>query len=141
MKEVSKMKLSQGIIAFLIGYFTYSMIEILYRGETHWTMALTGGAAMSVLYAINSGRTMTLLKSCFIGAIAITSIELLVGITVNIIMGWNVWDYSAVPMNFMGQICLPFSAAWFLLCIPARWVCIGISRKFRSNDIAPKQQI
>lgn len=131
------MKISQGIIAFLMGCFTYSMIEIIYRGETHWTMTLTGGAALCVLYIINSRRRMTLLKSCFTGAAVITAMELLVGIAVNMTMHWNVWDYSAVPMNFKGQICLPFTAAWFMLCIPARWVCSGIKRHF-SDSLAVK---
>ena len=80
------MKFSQGIFAFLMGYFIYSMIEIINRGYTHWTMALTGGAVLTILYAINCRRTMTLIKSCFIGTFIITSIEFAVGIFVNIIM-------------------------------------------------------
>ena len=27
----------------------------------------------------------------------------------------NVWNYSALPLNIMGQICLPFSLLWLLL--------------------------
>ena len=38
---------------------------------------------------------------------------------VNIILQWNVWDYSNVPFNVMGQICLPFSIIWFFLSLPA----------------------
>ena len=30
-------------------------------------------------------------------------------------MHLNVWDYSHVPMNFMGQICVPFTLLWFPL--------------------------
>lgn len=126
------MKLSQGIFAFLMGYFIYSLIEILNRGYTHWTMALTGGAVLAILYFINSRRTMTLIKSCFIGSVIITAIEFAVGVFDNIIMDWNVWDYSDVPFNLLGQICLPFSAAWFLLCIPAYYVCRAIRRRFEA---------
>ena len=32
---------------FLLGYFTYSLMEILFRGYTHWTMAVTGSSALS----------------------------------------------------------------------------------------------
>lgn len=124
------MKLSQGIFAFLMGYFIYSLIEIINRGYTHWTMALTGGAVLAILYYINSRRTMTLIKSCFIGSVVITAIEFAVGVFDNIIMKWNVWDYSDVPLNLLGQICLPFSAAWFLLCIPAYYVCRAIRSRF-----------
>lgn len=124
------MKLSHGIFAFLMGYFLYSMIEIINRGYTHWTMALTGGIVLAILYAINARRSMTLLKSCFIGAVIITIIEFAVGIFVNIIMDWQVWDYTDVPLNILGQICLPFSGIWFLLCIPAYFLCREIRKKF-----------
>ena len=128
------MKFSQHLFAFLMGYFIYSLIEILNRGYTHWTMALTGGVILSILYGINRRKTMTLIKSCFIGAIIITGTEFTVGIFDNIIMHWNVWDYSDLPFNLMGQICLPFSFAWFFLCIPAYYVCRGIRKQFSSPD-------
>ncbi len=129
------MKLSQNIFTFLLGYFIYSLIEIVNRGYTHWTMALTGGAVLTILYMINSRNTMTLIKSCILGTVIITSIEFTVGIFVNIIMGWHVWDYSTVPMNILGQICLPFSGVWFLLCIPAYYLCSAIRRQFRRTDM------
>lgn len=133
------MKLSQGLFAFLMGYFCYSLIEILIRGYTHWTMALTGGMVLAILYAVNSSRTMTLIKSCFIGAVIITAVEFAVGVVVNIIFGWNVWDYTDIPLNLFGQICLPFSGLWFLLCIPAYYVCTGIRRKFIAPDISASE--
>lgn len=124
------MKLSQGLFAFLMGFFIYSLLEIVGRGYTHWTMAVTGGIVFSILYNLNSRRTMTLIKSCITGALIITAIELAVGVTVNLILGWGVWDYSEVPLNFLGQICLPFTALWFLLCIPAYYLCIAIRNIF-----------
>ena len=33
------------IVLFLIGSFGYGSLELLWRGFTHWTMALTGGLA------------------------------------------------------------------------------------------------
>lgn len=134
------MKFSQSAYAFLMGYFIYSMIEIIYRGSTHWTMALTGGIVMAVLYALNRRQTMTLIKSCIIGAVIITAIELIVGVTVNLIMGWHVWDYSSMPMNFMGQICLPFSMAWFFLCIPAFYLCKAIRLRLDPQKTIPAKR-
>lgn len=127
------MKLSQSIFSFLMGYFIYSLIEILARGYTHWTMSLTGGAVLAILYNLNSRKTMTLIKSCILGSLVITSLELAVGIFDNIIMGWHVWDYSDMPLNFLGQICLPFSAAWFMISIPAYYLSIAIKRQFESK--------
>lgn len=128
------MKLSQHIIAFFMGYFLYCLFEIDTRGYTHWTMALTGGLAMTVLYSINSRDGMTLMKSCFLGALIITAMEFAVGVFDNIIMRWDVWDYSDMPFNIMGQICLPFSFAWALMCIPAFYLCRMIRLRFSSQN-------
>ena len=35
-------------------------------------------------------------------------------------LGLHIWDYSSLPFNLLGQICLPFTVLWFflaLLCI------------------------
>lgn len=124
------MKSAQYFFSFLMGYFIYSLIEILNRGYTHWTMALTGGLILMILYALNNCEGVTLLKSCFIGSVIITAVEFIVGVFDNIIMHWNVWDYSGMPFNVSGQICLLFSCYWFLLCIPAYYLCRIIHRKF-----------
>ena len=36
--------------------------------------------------------------------------ELLTGLAVN--QNYTVWDYRAMPLNFMGQICLTYSLLW-----------------------------
>ena len=131
------MKLSQLLFSFLMGFFCYSFIEIVMRGYTHWTMSLTGGTVLTILYAVNSRRTITLIRSCIIGTFIITAIELTVGIFDNVIMHWNVWDYSDMPFNFLGQICIPFSAFWFVLCIPANRLCKRISRQFGNKKAVP----
>ena len=46
------MKISEAMFSFLMGFFIYSLVEILARGYTHWTMALTGGFVLSVLYSL-----------------------------------------------------------------------------------------
>lgn len=130
MDRGTDMKLSQYTFAFLMGYFIYSLIEILCRGYTHWTMSLTGGLILALLYGLNSVKTMTLIRSCFAGSIIITAVELTVGIFDNLIMHWNVWDYSDMPYNFLGQICPMFTFFWFLLCIPARFLCRTIQQRF-----------
>lgn len=49
--------------------------------------------------------------------------EFVVGLIVNVAWKQNVWDYSNLPLNIMGQVCLPFSILWFLITIPALGVC------------------
>lgn len=124
------MRFSQYIITFFMGFFLYSLVEIVGRGYTHWTMSLTGGIIFSALYAINSCKGITLIRSCFVGALLITAVEFAVGIFDNIIMRWEVWDYSKLPLNFMGQICLFFSLYWYILCIPAYYLCRLLRKRF-----------
>ena len=56
------------------------------------------------------------------GAAIVTALELLVGLIVNRWLGWDVWDYSDVPLNLWGQVCLPFAVAWFFLSALSVWL-------------------
>lgn len=123
-------------IAFLYGFFLYSMLEIAFRGYTHWTMALTGGIVLTVLYDMEHRLHAHFLLRALLGALFITATEFTVGVADNILMGWQVWDYSEAPLNLLGQICLPFSALWFLLCIPAGLFCRTIGRRFQPRSDA-----
>ena len=114
---------------FLTGCFIYSLMEISARGFTHWTMTLTGGIILTILYEMFTGlRSVPFWQKCILGSLIITSVEFTVGVIVNIILGWNVWNYSDMLFNILGQICLLFTVLWFFLCIPAGFVC-GIIRK------------
>lgn len=70
---------------------------------------------LSSFYYISKFTGLTFIQKCLIGAIIITVIELLLGIWFNLLLGEGVWDYSNMPLNFMGQICLPFSLIWLAL--------------------------
>lgn len=121
---------AKNLIVFLTGGVIYSLIEILFRGFTHWTMTLTGGLCLLILFTVFSEKKMSLPAKCLFGAFVITSLEFAVGCIVNIILGWDVWDYSHCPYNLWGQICLPFSAAWFLITIPVDLLCKGFYKAF-----------
>ena len=98
---------------FLTGGAAYSLLEILWRGYTHWTMTITGGVCFTVLYILHVyGLRIPFLARCVIGSAAITLVEFAVGCTVNLWLGWGVWNYANVPGNLLGQICLPYSLLW-----------------------------
>ena len=119
------------ITVFILGAFGYTILEIIWRGYSHWTMTVTGGFCMTILFLLNeSVSSWDLSAKCFVGCILITSVELVVGILVNLILKWNVWDYSSIPMNFMGQICFPYTVLWYFLCIPVMWICTRLDRIF-----------
>jgi uncharacterized membrane protein len=51
------------------------------------------------------------------GSAAITALELLAGLLVN--RNYQVWDYRAMPFQFMGQICLNYSLLWIPVSLAA----------------------
>ncbi|MGM9647022.1 MAG: hypothetical protein ACI3YH_02690 [Eubacteriales bacterium] len=119
------------ILLFLLGAVGYPLIELAWRGRTHWTMSLAGGISMVLLLLI-SRAALPLPVLWILGALAITAVEFAIGCVVNLGLGWNIWDYSMLPMNLLGQICLPFTAVWFILSIPAVSLCQIIERAWMS---------
>lgn len=106
------------IIVFILGGYAYAMIEILFRGYTHWTMVLTGGACILTMYMLTDWlMSVPLVVGALMCALIITFYEFCVGIIVNLRLGWQVWDYSDMPGNILGQICPTFTILWFLLCL------------------------
>lgn len=112
------MKKLRPLILFVIGGLIYILIELVARGRTHWTMFIVGGVAFFLVGCINEKeRKMPLIRQMLIGSIVITVLEFLCGCIVNLWLGWNVWDYSNMPLNLLGQICLPFTVLWFFLSV------------------------
>ncbi len=125
---------------FLVGSLLYSLMEILFRGYTHWTMTLLGGLSGALLYKVSANDAMPFAFQSASGALLITAAEMAVGVFVNLRMRWSVWDYSDVPLNLLGQICLPFTLLWFFLCMPGIWLCRCIRRQLftgGNDDIIP----
>lgn len=114
-------------VVYSVGAVGYTLVEMLWRGYSHWTMALTGGACLALIY-LNESRhhTAPLWKRCLVGSLIITNLELAVGFVVNIILRWQVWDYSNQVLNLFGQVCALYSGLWFLLCMPATKLCAGL---------------
>lgn len=124
-----KTKAERYIIIFGLGAVIYGAIEVLVRGYTHWTMALTGGAVMALFMLINRTKDVHILLRCLLGALVITSLEFAVGAVVNLGLGWDVWDYSEKPLNIMGQICPLFTLGWFALSLPGFMLCTAVEKR------------
>lgn len=122
------------LFLFWFGGSTYVALEVIWRGYSHWTMLILAGILFIVADLLNeiwswdfSLRLQVLIATC----IATVS-ELLTGLIVNVYLGWNIWDYSNVPFNFLGQICLPYTFLWAILMTVAiilgdviRWKFFG----------------
>ncbi len=108
------------LILFLFGAYAYGLLEVLWRGNSHWTMMIAGGICFSAFAFISEklGK-IPLLYKCILGSLTVTLTELIFGSIFNLGLGMTVWNYSHIPLNFHGQICLLFSVLWGLLCIVA----------------------
>lgn len=94
---------------FLLGGSAYVGLEYLWRGWSHISMFLAGGTAFLLLGKLRS-KNQSLPLRALEGSGIITGVELAAGLLVN--RGYRVWDYRGLPLNFLGQICLPFSLLW-----------------------------
>jgi uncharacterized membrane protein len=108
------------ILLFFVGGYSYSGIEVLFRGYSHISMLIAGGICFILIGRLNEifPYNISLISQMFISAIIITSIEFVVGLIVNVWLNLNVWDYSNLPYNVLGQICLLYTNIWFFLSLP-----------------------
>lgn len=117
---------------FILGWFggsTYCSLEVIFRGRSHWSMVVLAFILFLLIGNLNNlfPWEMSLAKQGIIGACMVTVLEFITGCIINIWLGWNVWDYSNMPLNILGQVCLPFSLLWILLAI----VCIIVDDYLR----------
>lgn len=106
----------------LIGGALYVLLELLWRGRSHWSMFFLGGICFVCIGLINEliPWEMPVWQQVIIGACIITALEFMAGCIVNLWLGWAVWDYGSLPGNIWGQICPQF----FLLWMPVAFVAI-----------------
>ncbi len=110
---------TRGFSELLLGLFGalgYGLLEIFWRGCTHWSMLLAG--AFCVFAIDHLDRTCGGIgdwgKAC-LGGLIITMVELTFGVVFNFWARAGVWDYSALPFNFQGQICLYYALLWVVI--------------------------
>lgn len=115
---------------FLLGAAGYPMLELLYRRRTHYSMSLAGGLSAMLIGKVSRTAIPRVAKP-LVCAAGITGIEALCGSI------WNrehqVWDYRHVPLNWRGQVCLPYSLLWCGLSAGL----LGYLDKRKHADIPP----
>lgn len=116
------------ISSFLIGAAGYPLLELAYRGRTHYSMAIAGGLSMLLIRRMAKTRCAWPVRILACGA-GITGIEYLCGIIWN--RRYTVWDYRHQRLNFRGQICLRFTAIWCVLsgCALGAYALIGKQKR------------
>lgn len=125
-----KDKINEKLILFTVGFCLYITIEVLFRGYSYPLMGIVGGISVLLLDAINNiiSFDVDVLIQGSIGMSIITFFEFAIG------TAWNylpfipvMWDYSNVPLNYKGVICVPFMFAWFALSLVGIFVADSIN--------------
>ena len=120
-------------VLFGLGAFAYGLLEVIWRGYSHWSMMVAGGICFVIFSLIAQKlKHLPLLYQCIIGSLTVTVTELIFGLFFNLALGLSVWDYSRIPLNLFGQVCLLFSVLWGFLsafAIPFSGMIIGFLKK------------
>jgi len=124
MKKISLLFILMGIFYVFIEVSWTSLIQIPVQGfrlvgsSSLWMMVVGGflGVIVGGFNQLNWVRkTFNVFWQSIVGATVITSIEFLSGLFLNVLCGFNIWDYSSFPLNILGQVCLPMSFVWFCI--------------------------
>lgn len=125
-------KLIKYFFLFMVGGLIYYTIECIYVGHSHPSMYILGGICFICIGLLNEyfNDKMSLVSQMVVSALIITVLEFFGGIIINRYLKYNVWDYSDMPYNLMGQINLLTSAGWFLLSLPAILLSAYLRHRF-----------
>jgi len=125
MKKLIVLFVLMGIlyVFFEVAFGAFSKLfagEFQLVGASSLYMLIVGGFLGVTLGIFNTSnwvrKTFNVFVQSLIGAVLITLIEFISGCILNIGLGFNLWNYSMFSLNLCGQVCLPFSIIWFLIC-------------------------
>ena len=104
-------------VLLIIGGTAYVCIELIWRGHSDISMAVLGAISFVLIGNINESLPWELpfWIQCLIGTGMIVVLEFVSGCILNLWLHLGIWDYSNMPLNLLGQICLPFTIGWFFL--------------------------
>lgn len=107
------------------GGAVYFLLEVVYKTVTNhperisWTMLV-----LAIILCIPVERAgyqlpweCPLWVQALICTTLVTIVEFLAGCVLNLWLGMDIWNYSELPLNLLGQICLPFFIVWWILCV------------------------
>lgn len=132
----SYLNLLKQLVLFVIGGSIYIDIELLWRGHTHSSMFFLGGLCFVCCGLLNEyiSWEMRLHYQMLLGTAIVTVLEFIAGCILNLWLGLNVWDYSELPYNLLGQICVPYCLLWIPLVLLAILLDDWVRWRFFGED-------
>lgn len=132
--------INKNLFLFCFGFCIYIAIEVIFRGYSYPASGLMGGLAIALIDKINDKISwdIDLIIQAIIGSCLITFMELILGLLF-LNFDWIpiMWDYSNMPLNYKGIICLPFSLLWMLLSVVAIFLADAINYYFLNECEVP----
>ena len=130
----------KNLVLFFAGFCTYITIETIFRGYSYPLCGMMGGLSVMIIDKINDEISwdVDLLFQALYGSALITVIEFIVGFIAKYTHIIPImWDYTDVPFNFDGIICIPFSVAWLFLSVIAIFLADSINYYVFEDTIVP----
>lgn len=130
------------LFLFWFGGSFYITLEVFYRMYSHYSMFLLAGTVFIIVDGLNEVWSWEtgLIKQVLIGTIIALIGEFVTGCIVNLWLGLNIWDYSDLPFNLLGQICPQFALVWMPIILIAIILGDVIRWKF-FNEETPRYKI
>ena len=95
-------------------------------------MFLAGGSCLLLIGRLEETEPkLPLALRVLAGAGIITMVELAAGLLFN--RSYTVWDYRDLPLNYKGQICLPFCLLWIPISAVAGKAYLWLDKKISAN--------
>lgn len=117
-------KVSEYLFLWALGGTVYYSLEMVFRGFSHWTMFVLGGICL-VFFTVQ-GQMLhwedPMWRQILRCTVFVVSAEFITGIIVNKWFQLAIWDYSTMPLQLFGQICLPFAILFSGLCAVGIWL-------------------
>ena len=119
------MKKQELLTVYAIGSVGYRFIEVLWRGRTHWTMGILGGACFLIMYVTEAAhRHMRLACRALISSLCVTTVEFFSGLLIssnsNRIITWR---------SFFGSACSALACGITPAC------ALIFAGRFRSSTV------
>lgn len=141
----------KSLFLFFVGFTAYLAIEVCFKsamshgglGCSHPLCGIMGGLSFLIFDQFNNELSwhLDLLLQGMLGACVVTLLELTVGLWDKYFLHIGMWDYSGIPFNYQGVICLPFSLIWIGVAMIAILVADAINYYILDEEPCPHYHV